>query len=266
MHALYVLVSCFNLWLPARIAGLPISFSEMLAMRRRMIDVRSLVRILLAAREAGFRLSSTDIEQAQCAGADLNALAFAVSEVNRLGLDVGFNDVVAALCSLSEDFPAKWQELTARRLDGAGPSTAPNSSGSEVTRQPHFYVQKARPEGMVFVFVGIVGLCATWIFATELFPLVVLTAIFGGFVCVGAPAAFKGGSYRCWFADGRVHWACPGRMYGSSDSCGCAEIVEFKMIAHKFNDIIQFKIVLKDGSTKTIQRDCFGDREKFIWP
>ena len=110
--------------------------------------------------------------------------------------------------------------------------------------------------------VGNLALGAPWT------PLVALSIIFGSFVLVGLPAAVSGGCYRSWFSDGRVYWECPSRFYGRNDSCRVADLAEFQELGalgpSDSSHVISYRLVLRDGTVKPIERNCFGDRDAFI--
>ncbi len=265
---LYDLCRCFNLWPFARIAGLRISFREMLAMQQRKTNVNKVVRILLAAKNAHIPGSAAEIDEAMLQGVDLETIAHGVNEVGRLGLRVTFQDVLdAARCGSVE-------LLTSRDAEASRELHEPNRhprdydtpliASSVPSGQSFSHIQKSRPLGIAFFVMGAVGLCCSWIYLTSLFPLFVSTVVFGGFVFVGAPAALLGGAYRCRIADGRVDWEYPSRYYGASGSCSLADIVEFKYITDKQGDMGKYVFALRDGSRKTIDQYCFGDHKAFL--
>jgi hypothetical protein len=131
---------------------------------------------------------------------------------------------------------------------------------------PYFHVQAARPLGVAFLVFGVVGLCATWIFATEWLPRIVLTALCVGSLIVGLPAAVGGGCYRSRFDNGRVYWEYPSWFYGKDDSCPVEDVVEFQQISRSGDSDSSptYRLLLKGGATKPIMQYCFGDCALFF--
>ncbi len=132
--------------------------------------------------------------------------------------------------------------------------------------QTDFHSQRARPIGIIFVIVGLIGVLATLVFATDSIARFALTFLFGGFLSVGAPGAIVGGYFRIWFTGGRVYWKYPSRLYGKEDSCAVSDIVRFERIiksAGVDSSWEVYRLVLKDGTKKRINDNCFGDSEAF---
>lgn len=135
----------------------------------------------------------------------------------------------------------------------------------------YFHVEKGRLFGIVFFVVGITGLCATWIFAAAWDARIVLTIIFGLFAAGGLPALIGGGYWRSRFDNGHVYWECPSRFYGKNDSCCIQDVVEFQQIimapagaGDAFGASYDYRFVMKDGTMKDIEQQCFGDVAAFF--
>jgi hypothetical protein len=145
-------------------------------------------------------------------------------------------------------------------------------SKDRAAMKPYFYVERARPLGILFSVVGILGLCATWIVAPrwfpgvvpEGFPRIVMTIICVSFVVVSVPALITGGSYRSRFDNGYLYWEYPNRFYGKSDSCCVEDVVEFqRIVSAGDSSASSYCLALKDGTRKCIQDQCFGDHREF---
>jgi hypothetical protein len=126
----------------------------------------------------------------------------------------------------------------------------------------YFHVQPARPLGAVFSAIGIVGLCATWVCASERFTTIVLTVLFGSSAVMGIPALIGGSSYKSWFADGCVYWQYPSWFYGKDNSCRIRDVLEFRHVITDHGDSYHF--LLTDQTERPIELYCFWDRAAFV--
>jgi hypothetical protein len=138
----------------------------------------------------------------------------------------------------------------------------PGSAEYQFAGRSYFYIESARPKGILFSVVGVVGLCATWIFG-DWPATIVLTILFGAFLVFGLPAVVTGGRYGSWFADGVIHWQYPNRFYGKSDSCRISDLAEFQVLvpppfSGPDGPDVSYRFLLKDGTTKSIDVSCFG--------
>jgi hypothetical protein len=132
----------------------------------------------------------------------------------------------------------------------------------------YFHTQNARPGGILFLVVGIVGLCGTWLFADAWPPRIIATAIFGTFAVGGGHAAFVGGYYRSWFADGHFYWTYPSRLDGRNDACVVGNVVEFQLImtvggVDSSCGSDRYRLILQDGTMKDIAPQCVGNAAAF---
>jgi hypothetical protein len=158
-----------------------------------------------------------------------------------------------------------WRKALINRLMSVTHSANRDYVVNRTVAGPYFHVQNSRPLGILFSLVGIVGLCATWIFAADWFPRIILTVFFVAFTVISLPSAIGGGCYRSRFDNGHVYWEYPSRFYGKNDSCRVTDIVELQQISScSDSSIVTYCFLLKDGTKKRIRDNCFGDCISFI--
>jgi len=159
-----------------------------------------------------------------------------------------------------------WHRWLYDRLASYRRRTSYGRAAGRMVEAGYFHVQKARPLGILFSVVGVVGLSATWVFATQWLARGVLTVLFAGCVVFGLPVAIGGGSYRSRFVNGHVAWEYPSRFYGRNDSCRISDVVEFQQVTKGWGEdsTVSYWFLLKDGTKKWIGQYCFGDRDAFV--
>ena len=94
--ALFMFASIFGPWLQAFLAGVPLSLLQVVGMRLRRTDVRTVVRALIMATQAGTPVPSIEMERAYLQGVDLEKITLAFIQADRDGKKVAFQEIVEA--------------------------------------------------------------------------------------------------------------------------------------------------------------------------
>jgi hypothetical protein len=142
----------------------------------------------------------------------------------------------------------------------------PGSAEYQFAGRSYFYIEREWPRYFLLLsLIGLIGLCATWIFAWIFgngFPEVGLTAAFGALLLHCGLRVMTGPYYGSWFADGTLHWQQPNRFYGRSDSCRVSDVAEFQILVPPSGDSggpdLTYRVLLKNGATKSLNPSCFG--------
>jgi len=91
---LVVFLKYGRVWVLTKINGIPLSILDLIGMTFRKIDMKSVVRALIAARQAGVEVSINDMEHAYLQGADLDRVTRALIQARRDDPDLTFRDLV----------------------------------------------------------------------------------------------------------------------------------------------------------------------------
>ena len=83
-------------WLQAVLSGAPVSVFSIIGMRLRRIPVRTVLRFLIMARQAGVSISCLEMESAYLQGVDLEKVTLAMIHAEREGKDMQFRELVEA--------------------------------------------------------------------------------------------------------------------------------------------------------------------------
>ncbi len=92
----FILASVLGPWLQAFMAGVPLSLLQILGMRLRRTNVRSVVQALIMATQAGVPVPCVEMERAYLQGADLDKVTLALIQTHRSGKSVPFQELVEA--------------------------------------------------------------------------------------------------------------------------------------------------------------------------
>jgi uncharacterized protein YqfA (UPF0365 family) len=82
------------LWAQAKLANIPINLLQIVEMRFRKCDPRTVIQTLILAKQAGIDLPSTEVQAAYLCGADLQKIPAALVKAKAEGLEVSFRDLV----------------------------------------------------------------------------------------------------------------------------------------------------------------------------
>ena len=93
--ALVIVGSFFNLWLQARASGVGVSMLDMAFMRLRRIDPRLIVTLMISLAKSGISVRQDDLEAHLLAGGDVEAVADALIQADKAGLDIDFRRLAA---------------------------------------------------------------------------------------------------------------------------------------------------------------------------
>lgn len=93
-----VLVFAFTAlaWLQAHTSGVRVSVFSIIGMQLRRIPVRTVLRFLIMARQAGVNISCREMESAYLQGVDLEKVTLAMIHAEREGKDMLFRELVEA--------------------------------------------------------------------------------------------------------------------------------------------------------------------------
>jgi uncharacterized protein YqfA (UPF0365 family) len=83
-------------WLQAYMSGTPVSMFSILGMQFRRIPVRTVVRFLIMAKQAGVSISCSEMESAYLQGVDLEKVTLAMIHAKREGKKFQFRELVEA--------------------------------------------------------------------------------------------------------------------------------------------------------------------------
>ena len=83
-------------WLQAVTSGTPVSVFSIIGMRLRRIPVRTVLRFLMMARQAGVNISCHEMESGYLQGVDLEKVTLAMIHAEREGKDLLFRELVDA--------------------------------------------------------------------------------------------------------------------------------------------------------------------------
>jgi uncharacterized protein YqfA (UPF0365 family) len=96
---LFVFVVTFSLlrpWMQGFLSGAPVSIIELIGMRLRRVDVQSVMRNLILARQSGVELTHVDLQRAFLRGVDLEKVTLAYIQAQKEGTGETFEDLVDA--------------------------------------------------------------------------------------------------------------------------------------------------------------------------
>jgi uncharacterized protein YqfA (UPF0365 family) len=77
-YLVFTVSTCANLWLLARLTGVPIRFRQVLRMRFQNVNTERVIGALVEAKTAGLTVSSAEIEQAYLQRVDLERVIVAM--------------------------------------------------------------------------------------------------------------------------------------------------------------------------------------------
>ncbi len=83
-------------WMRAFTSGTPVSVLDILGMPFRRTDVGAVLGALIMAKQAGVEIGCREMEQACLQGCDPQKLALAMISARRQGMEVTFEELVAA--------------------------------------------------------------------------------------------------------------------------------------------------------------------------
>jgi len=90
-----LILSYGGLWLQARLSGAPVSFSELIGMRFRKVNVRTIVVSRVTAVRAGLSLSTRQLESHYLAGGRVPNVVRALIAADRANIDLSFETAAA---------------------------------------------------------------------------------------------------------------------------------------------------------------------------
>lgn len=90
-----VVMSFFNVWLRARLAGAPVTFSNLIAMRLRQVPYSLIVDARITALKAGISLTTDDLEGHYLAGGNLIPTVQAIINAQKAGINLGWQHACA---------------------------------------------------------------------------------------------------------------------------------------------------------------------------
>jgi uncharacterized protein YqfA (UPF0365 family) len=97
LHVVFAaILQPFQIWFTAFLTGVPVKLSQIIGMRFRKVDPRTVVRTLIMTKQAGIELSCEELERAYLQGADLHRIAMALIRATREGRDFTFQELVDA--------------------------------------------------------------------------------------------------------------------------------------------------------------------------
>jgi len=91
-----IYVTFFSTWLRAFMSGTPVSFVDLIGMRLRGTDFKTVVRALIVARQGGVVIAPAEMEKAWIQGVDLEKITLAVVQATKSRMDVTFEELVSA--------------------------------------------------------------------------------------------------------------------------------------------------------------------------
>ena len=93
---LVVFATAFLPWMQAYLAGKPIPLISIIGMRLRRVPVKTVVRLLIMAQQAGVDVACEQMERAYLRGVDVEKVTLAMIHAHREGTDVTFEQLVEA--------------------------------------------------------------------------------------------------------------------------------------------------------------------------
>ena len=91
-----IYVTFFSTWLRAFMSGTPVSFLDLIGMRLRGTDFKTVVRALVMAKQGGVVISPDEMERAWVQGVNLEKVTLAVIQATKNNMDVTFAELVDA--------------------------------------------------------------------------------------------------------------------------------------------------------------------------
>ena len=83
-------------WLQAFTSGTPVVLLDLIGMRMRGTDFKTVVRALIMARQGGVAISPAEMERAWVQGVNLEKVTLAVIQATKNNMDITFEELVDA--------------------------------------------------------------------------------------------------------------------------------------------------------------------------
>ena len=95
LFAVIVIFSFFNVWLRARLAGAPVTFTNLIAMRLRQVPYSLIVDARITALKAGIELTVDNLEEHYLAGGNLIPTVQAIINAQKANIDLNWRHACA---------------------------------------------------------------------------------------------------------------------------------------------------------------------------
>ncbi len=112
---LCVFVTFASTWLQAFMSGAQVDLLDLIGMRLRRTDYKTVVRALIVARQGGVWVSPVDMERAWVQGVDLEKVTLAVIQATKNNMNVTFEELVDA--EVEERLARLLEETRSARLE-----------------------------------------------------------------------------------------------------------------------------------------------------
>lgn len=93
---LWSFLRLFGPWMQALMSGVHVSVFDIIGMRLRKVDPKTVVRALIMAQQAGAPLATAEVESAYLQGVDVEKVVLAYIRAKRDGIQITFQELVDA--------------------------------------------------------------------------------------------------------------------------------------------------------------------------